>query len=132
MHRWKGEHRGENARFAPSIKLPEGLGEVYLPSLFRGVQRGFPSGKPGRQRSAKLVWQSRAQPWQDKPRRGGVRWIQKNPSYIACMEDEQKDDVSIFFRDTLGKQIEAVVDTITPLYGDDLHKRTVSSALVFV
>lgn len=42
-----------------------------------------------------------------------------NPSYIACTEDEQKDDVSIFFRDTLEKQIEAVVDTISPLYGDD-------------
>ena len=42
-----------------------------------------------------------------------------NPSYIACTEDEQKDDVLIFFRDTLEKQIEAVVDTISPLYGDD-------------
>ena len=30
-----------------------------FPSLFRGVQGGFPSGKPGRQRSAKLVWRSR-------------------------------------------------------------------------
>lgn len=44
---------------------------------------------------------------------------QQNPSYISCTEDEQKDDVSIFFRDTLEKQIEAVVDTISPLYGDD-------------
>lgn len=43
----------------------------------------------------------------------------QNPSYISCTEDEQKDDVSIFFRDTLEKQIEAVVDTISPLYGDD-------------
>ena len=76
-HRWKGEYRGENERFAPLIKLPEGLGESWFPSLFRGVQRGFPSGKPGRQRSAKLVWQSRCQTWQDKPRRGGVRWITK-------------------------------------------------------
>lgn len=42
-----------------------------------------------------------------------------DPSYISCTEDEQKDDVSIFFRDTLEKQIEAVVDTISPLYGDD-------------
>lgn len=44
---------------------------------------------------------------------------QQNPSYIYCTEDEQKDDVLIFFRDTLEKQIEAVVDTISPLYGDD-------------
>lgn len=44
---------------------------------------------------------------------------QQNPSYISCTEDEQKDDVLIFFRDTLEKQIEAVVDTISPLYGDD-------------
>lgn len=29
--------------------------ESRFPSLFRG----FPSGKPGRQRSAKLVWRSR-------------------------------------------------------------------------
>lgn len=42
-----------------------------------------------------------------------------DPSYISCTEDEQKDDVSIFFRDTFEKQIEAVVDTISPLYGDD-------------
>lgn len=44
---------------------------------------------------------------------------QQNPSYISCTEDEQKDNVLIFFRDTLEKQIEAVVDTISPLYGDD-------------
>lgn len=62
MHRWKGEHRGENARFAPSIKLPEGLGEVYFPSLLgdggtapasAGKQRlpslyGSPGAKPGK------------------------------------------------------------------------------------
>ena len=33
QHQWKGEHRGKNTRFAPSIKLPEGLGEIYFPSL---------------------------------------------------------------------------------------------------
>lgn len=79
---------GGNVRFPPSEQATRrALGN--LDSLAcRGVQRGNPSGKPGRQRSAKLVWRSRCQTWQDKPRRGGVRWIQKNPSYISCMEGD--------------------------------------------
>lgn len=54
---------GENARFAPveqaTRKGGHRPGNLRFPSLFRGVRRGFPSGKPGRQRSAKLVWRSR-------------------------------------------------------------------------
>lgn len=78
-----GGTRGSPSR----ASYPKGLGE-FTPLACRGVQRGSPSGKPGRQRSAKLVWRSRCQTWQDKPRRGGVRWIQKNPSYISCMEGD--------------------------------------------
>lgn len=33
--------------------------ESRFPSLFRGVRRGFPSGKLGRSLSARLVWRSR-------------------------------------------------------------------------
>lgn len=90
-HRWKGGClAGENVRFSPLEQATRRAWGIYDSLACRGVQRGNPSGKPGRQRSAKLVWRSRCQTWQDKPRRGGVRWIQKNPSYISCMEGDPK------------------------------------------
>ena len=46
--------------------------------------------------------------------------------------DVKRDVVSKKYRDTLRKRIEAVVDTISPLYGNGLHKRTGNGALVFV
>ena len=59
---------------------PASLADNDLPSLY---------GSPGAA-------------WQDKPV-GRCKMDQQNPSYISCTEDEQKDDVSIFFRDTLKK-----------------------------
>lgn len=113
----RGVSRGKREVCPSDQATRKGLGNLLDSLACRG--RGRSPSKRRQATIAKLVWRSRCQTWQDKPRRGGVRWIQKNPSYIACTEDEQKDDVSIFFRDTLEKQIEAVVDTISPLYGDD-------------
>lgn len=54
----RGVSRGKREVCPSDQATRKGLGN--LDSLAcRGVQRGFPSGKPGRQRSAKLVWQSR-------------------------------------------------------------------------
>lgn len=63
--------RGKREVCPIRASYPKGLGE-FTPLACRGVQRGNPSGKPGRQRSAKLVWRSRAQPWQDIP--GACSW----------------------------------------------------------
>jgi hypothetical protein len=54
-----GESRGDSP--------PASLADNDLPSFY---------GSPGAS-------------WQDKPRRGGVRWITKNPSYISCMEGDK-------------------------------------------
>lgn len=108
---------GGNARFPPLEQATRRAWGNLLTLACLGDGGHSPS-KRRQATIAKLVWQSRCQTWQDKPV-GRCKMDQQNPSYISCTEDEQKDDVLIFFRDTLEKQIEAVVDTISPLYGDD-------------
>lgn len=55
-----------------------------------------------------------------------------DPSYISCTEDEQKDDVSIFFRDTLENKLKQLLIQFRHCMAMILHKRTGNGALVFV
>ena len=79
----RGVSRGKR-EVCPSDQATRRAWGNWLTLACRG--RGRSPSKRRQATIAKLVWRSRCQTWQDKPRRGGVRWIQKNPSYISCME----------------------------------------------
>lgn len=114
----RGVSRGKREVCPSDQATRKGLGNLLDSLACLGESRGDSPPASLADNGLPSLYGSPGAAWQDKPV-GRCKMDQQNPSYISCTEDEQKDDVSIFFRDTLEKQIEAVVDTISPLYGDD-------------
>lgn len=114
----RGVSRGKREVCPSDQATRKGLGNLLDSLACLGESRGDSPPASLADNDLPSLYGSPGAAWQDKPV-GRCKMDQQNPSYISCTEDEQKDDVSIFFRDTLEKQIEAVVDTISPLYGDD-------------
>ena len=114
----RGVSRGKREVCPSDQATRKGLGNLLDSLACLGEPRGDSPPASLADNDLPSLYGSPGAAWQDKPV-GRCKMDQQNPSYISCPEDEHKDDVSIFFRDTLEKQIEAVVDTISPLYGDN-------------
>lgn len=78
---------GGNARFPPLEQATRRAWGNLLTLACLG-DGGIAPASAGREPSAKLVWQSRCQTWQDKPV-GRCKMDQQNPSYISCTEGDK-------------------------------------------